>query len=163
MKSFESWTILKVDMQRRSQMLFVYGTLRRGFSLHGQITKLGVRYVGKGQIEGRLYDLGKFPGAIPAADSNIEGEVYELPDARRQLAALDEIEEYNSRRPNKSLFVRKRTSVRLRNGRRLRAWVYFLPKRPQKARLILTGNYAEARRAPMASAARAGGPGRARC
>ncbi len=39
-----------------------------------------MRYVGRGKIQGHLYDLGRFPGAVPSSSpqNKITGEVYEL-------------------------------------------------------------------------------------
>lgn len=107
-----------------------------------------MRYLGKGMILGHLYDLGEFPGAVPSTSPHkkVEGEVYELLDPDNQLGELDRLEEFYPDRPDSSLFVRRRALVRLENGRRFKAWVYFLPRRPPRARLILEGNYAEAHR-----------------
>ena len=135
-------------MNRRCHKLFVYGTLRRGFPLHPRLGKKSVRYLGKGKIRGRLYDLGEFPGALPSSspDAEIEGEVYELLDGDKQLRELDVLEEFYPNRPDDSLFVRRLTDVRLHGGQHVKAWVYFLPKRPVKARTIAGGDYAEVRR-----------------
>lgn len=131
-------------MGLRKHRLFVYGTLRKGYSLHGLLRRIGARYVGKGSIQGSLYDLGEFPGAITSSSvrKRIEGELYELPHPEAQLRELDRIEEFDSQGPESSLFVRRLTTVRLANGRRMRAWVYFLPRRPANARLVPGGDYA---------------------
>jgi pyruvate carboxylase len=132
-------------MSARCDKLFVYGTLRRGFPMHSELQKLNAPFAGKGRIAGALFDLGDYPGAVPSSSigADIEGEVYELKSPARQLAVLDKIEEFDSSRPSKSLFVRRRATVRLDNGRRIRAWVYFLPKRPTRAQIIPSGDYAE--------------------
>lgn len=131
-------------MGLRKHRLFVYGTLRKGYSLNRVLRRMGARYVGKGRIQGSLYDLGEFPGAVTSSSmrKRIEGELYELPHADAQLKELDRIEEFDSERPENSLFVRRISTVRLANGRRMRAWVYFLPRRPVNARPIAQGDYA---------------------
>jgi gamma-glutamylcyclotransferase (GGCT)/AIG2-like uncharacterized protein YtfP len=128
--------------------LFVYGTLLRGFPLHKYLRKGGVRYLGKAKIHGRLYDLGQFPGALPSESpaEEIEGELYELSDPTEQLKELDEVEEFYPNRLRKSLFVRELAHVRLPTGQSVRAWVYFLSRKPPNARFIESGDYAEARR-----------------
>jgi gamma-glutamylcyclotransferase (GGCT)/AIG2-like uncharacterized protein YtfP len=125
--------------------LFVYGTLRRGFAPHEHL-KSSARFLGKGTIAGRLYDLGEFPGAIPSEQpgEEVEGELYELRDLGRQLKALDEYEEFDPDNPAKSLFIRQRVNVLLDNGERFDAWTYFLPEEPSKARRIRSGNYTAA-------------------
>ncbi len=135
-------------MEQKAHKIFVYGTLRRGFALHSELKKTGARYLGKGQILGSLFDLGEYPGAIRGSGSegNIDGELYELQSPEEQLAILDEIEEFDPQSPRKSLFVRKKATVKLKQGGRTRAWVYFLPKKPRRGAMIVSGNYADARR-----------------
>lgn len=141
-------------MKRARERLFVYGTLRRGFALHSHLRKSSVRYLGKGKIRGDLYDLGEFPGALPSSspDREIEGEVYELLEAKKQLEQLDRIEEFHPERPEDSLFIRRSAIVRLEKGQRYKAWVYFLPRRPSRARPIHGGDYAVTRPSARANA-----------
>src|SRR5437899_2650026 len=136
-------------MNRKAEKLFVYGTLRRGFKLHSELAKLKARYLGKGRIGGNLFNLGEYPGVVPASSARkgVEGELYELSNAKEHLPVLDRIEEFDPERPSKSLFVRRRATVRMNDGSRVRAWVYFLPRRPARANPIPSGDYAEARRA----------------
>jgi gamma-glutamylcyclotransferase (GGCT)/AIG2-like uncharacterized protein YtfP len=49
----------------------------RGFSLHRLLEK-GARCIGTGQVAGRLFDLGAYPGAVSDAHGRIAGEVYEI-------------------------------------------------------------------------------------
>ncbi len=137
------------ETKRSSQRLFIYGTLRKGFALHSHIERLGARYVGKGKIHGSLYSLGEFPGAVRCSSGSDEiiGEVYELQDGDRHLEQLDAVEEFYPDRLDKSLFVRSMTTVRMLDGRTLKAWSYFLPKKPSKGRPIYSGDYGEGRRA----------------
>ena len=136
-------------MNRKAEKLFVYGTLRRGFKLHSELAKLKARYLGKGRIGGNLFNLGEYPGVVPASSARkgVEGELYELSNAKEHLPVLDRIEEFDPERPSKSLFVRRRATVRMNDGSRVRAWVYFLPRRPARASPIPSGDYVEARRA----------------
>lgn len=134
-------------MGAKKNRLFVYGTLRRGFALHRVLRGLGLRYLGKGSIRGSLYDLGEYPGAVTSSSlrRRIDGEVYDLSDPSRQLKKLDEVEGFHPGEPDNSLFVRRLGTVRLANGKRLRAWVYFLPQRPLGARPLENGDYSAAR------------------
>jgi gamma-glutamylcyclotransferase (GGCT)/AIG2-like uncharacterized protein YtfP len=133
-------------MANQSNKLFVYGTLRRGFPLHKHLHGGTAQFLGRGKMRGRLYDLGDFPGALPSPTNEIEGELYELTDAARQLKQLDEIEEFFPEQPGQSLFLRRLAEVELETGQKVRAWVYFLAKKPANARLVPSGDYAEARR-----------------
>jgi gamma-glutamylcyclotransferase (GGCT)/AIG2-like uncharacterized protein YtfP len=128
--------------------LFVYGTLRRGFPLHAHLAPEKSRFLGRGKIRGRLYDLGEFPGAVDSVSSadEIEGELFQLLEPERLLAELDEIEEFDPAKPQESLFVRRMVSVSLPAQKETRAWAYLLAKKPSGLRQIPGGDYAEARR-----------------
>lgn len=74
------------------QLVFVYGTLKRGMANHRQLA--GSRFEGTATVAGlHLYDLGPFPMAIAAAAdpaASLDGEIYGVSPA--QLAALDRFE-----------------------------------------------------------------------
>lgn len=125
----------------------MYGTLRRGQALHGELLRAGAEFVDVGRIRGRLYDLGEYPGAVSSATESEEilGELYRLDEPGEQLEMLDAIEEYEPEHPELSLFVRRRTEVWRTSGGKVRAWVYFLPGAPDGARLILGGDYTRRR------------------
>src|SRR5215469_6727300 len=107
--------------------LFVYGTLAKENAprtIADTVRKL--KYVGKGSISGRLYDLGEYPGAIlgAGAGAKIFGEIYELPSDPKLLNRLDAYEDFDPKRPAKSLFVRRKTSISRPNRKRVKGWVY---------------------------------------
>ncbi|HVB40996.1 MAG TPA: gamma-glutamylcyclotransferase family protein [Terriglobales bacterium] len=88
----------------------------------------------------RLYDLGDYPAAVPAdAASTVRGRLYRLPGKSKPL--LDRLDRYEEAGPGKSLFNRKIGSVRLSDGRRLQAWVYFYNRSLGNAPLIASGSY----------------------
>jgi gamma-glutamylcyclotransferase (GGCT)/AIG2-like uncharacterized protein YtfP len=122
------------------EILFVYGTLRKGFGLHSNLTGRS-RFLGTGIIQGLLYDLGPYPGAIPSTEGEIIGEVYELQNCPAQLQELDLIEGFHAQNTEQSLFIRTLTEVRMQNQTRLQAWVYYLPEKPLNAPRIPGGNY----------------------
>jgi gamma-glutamylcyclotransferase (GGCT)/AIG2-like uncharacterized protein YtfP len=126
-----------------SNKLFVYGTLRRGFTLHGLLAKSGVRFAGNGRIRARLFDLGDYPGALPARKRTdfVEGELYKLSSPSKQLPILDEVEEFDPKRPRASLFRRRLVQVHLENGLRQTAWAYFFNRTAQKGKLLPHGDY----------------------
>ena len=72
-------------------LVFVYGSLRRGRSNHGQMA--GCQWQGNGELRGfALYDLGPFPMAVACEESDcrLVGEVYAV--TAEQLAHLDRFE-----------------------------------------------------------------------
>jgi len=109
------------------EYLFVYGTLRRGQPLHPHLGAARARFVGEGRIVGRLFDLGEYPGATPDPKrfSTVRGEVHELHDPQGTLDVLDDIEGFDMKRPELSLFERREAEVTMDSGGTVQAWVYF--------------------------------------
>jgi gamma-glutamylcyclotransferase (GGCT)/AIG2-like uncharacterized protein YtfP len=112
------------------QLLFVYGTLMRGYALHPVLAR-GATLVGEGRTPGVLLDLGAYPGLVEGA-GRVKGEVYRLDDAEL-LVTLDVEEGYN--------FERRRTTVTLTDGRRVRAWFYRYRGPRERAVPIPDGDY----------------------
>jgi gamma-glutamylcyclotransferase (GGCT)/AIG2-like uncharacterized protein YtfP len=137
-----------------SKGLFVYGTLRQGRFPAEIAAAVGrLRLVGRGVAWGRLYDLGEYPGAsfgMPAAETkepdtetavaagctSIEGEVYEVPDART-WRELDAYEGFEPNNPAASLFVRREIEVKMSSGERVVCWAYEYNRRVEPADLHL--------------------------
>ncbi len=110
-------------------------------------------FVGAGVMRGRLYDLGAFPGAVidEACDAKIIGEVFSFPDdeiiSAQLLDQLDDYEDYTPADEPQSLFIRKRTTIRLLNGAKVECWVYVYNRDTDQARLIAQGDYAKRNKA----------------
>jgi gamma-glutamylcyclotransferase (GGCT)/AIG2-like uncharacterized protein YtfP len=125
-------------------LLFVYGTLCRGLSRNKFLRAAGARYEGRGSVRGRLYDLGDFPGALPAQGDSVQvgGEVYRLPNPESALKVLDGVEAFGPASPQTSLFRRELVEVRLENRVTVQVWIYWLNRWYGPRRRIVTGNYA---------------------
>lgn len=75
-------------MEPPCDLLFVYGTLKRGLANHHQLS--GARFVAEARMEGvDLHDLGPFPMAI-AGEGLAHGELYRVDG--EHLARLDRFE-----------------------------------------------------------------------
>lgn len=125
-------------------LVFFYGTLMTGFDRRrrlGMDNRLAFR--GRGWIRAAMFDLGLYPAAIPAADSRVWGEIFEIFDAPEVLAALDEVEGYDPSTPDTSLYVRQRVPVEFEDGRRAEAEVYFYNAPLGQAPRIPSGDYME--------------------
>ena len=126
------------------ELVFFYGTLMTPFNRTG---RLGIEdhlaFVGRGSIAGALFDLGIYPAAVPASDSRVRGEVYELTDPVRALRALDELEGYRPGEAEASLYTRRRTHVCLDDGSDVEAWAYFYNAPLGRAERIQSGDYLE--------------------
>jgi len=127
-----------------AELVFFYGTLMAGFDRRrraGIDDKL--RYIGRGAIQGALFDLGIYPACIPSSDGHVWGEVYEMADPVTVLAALDEIEGYRHDDPDRSLYTRLKATVLLPDATMQDAWVYFYNAPLGKAPRIASGDYLE--------------------
>jgi gamma-glutamylcyclotransferase (GGCT)/AIG2-like uncharacterized protein YtfP len=123
-------------------LVFFYGTLMAGFDRRrraGIDDKL--QYIGRGAIQGALFDVGLYPAALPAAEGHVWGEVYAMSDPPKVLRALDEIEGYSEGNPDRSLYRRERTDVLLPDGKFASAWVYFYNAPLGRAQRIESGDY----------------------
>lgn len=134
-------------MSRRAtdtNLLFVYGTLMKAHGDDWQ-KQAGAHLVGHGQMTGKLYDLGQFPGAVASSDPRwrIAGEVYRLDDIGRATGILDEYEEFHPARPDESLFIRREMPVVMENGTERWAWVYLYNRPVKESDRIQSGKYQE--------------------
>ena len=131
------------------QLVFVYGSLKRGMANHQQLA--GAHFVGPAQLGGlHLYDLGPFPMAVASDDpaAVLQGEVYGVDGA--QLAELDRFEGVPR------LYERQRHQ--LRDGRSV--WVYVGRLRQVRhVRLIVSGHWSGPLTAPPTSGRRGPEPG----
>jgi gamma-glutamylcyclotransferase (GGCT)/AIG2-like uncharacterized protein YtfP len=116
---------------RPTPYLFVYGSLRSSATgalgrrerqrLQREATSLGAA-----TLRGRLYDLGRYPGAVPGSDPTelVHGEVYRLHDAAASLPWLDAYEGYDPQQPTAGEYQRQELRVTLAAGSEQRAWTY---------------------------------------
>ena len=117
--------------------LFAYGTLKSGLApaeIAGVTSKL--KSLGPGIVRGTLYNLGSYPGLRLDGKDEITGEVLEFQD-HSIFESLDAYEGYDPRRPEQSLFIRRRCRVRLEN-KDLICWVYEYNRQPALSRRIDT-------------------------
>ena len=98
-----------------TELLFVYGTLMRGFSLH-RLLHGRAEYVGPGQIAGRLFDLGAYPAAVRDPSGTVVGEVYRVAGSPL-WTALDSAEGPQ--------YHREEVTVRIGGGGEATAFVYW--------------------------------------
>ena len=127
-----------------AEQVFFYGTLRTGFN---RTTRAGLddflKFVGHASISGKLFDLGIYPAAVPATGSQVFGEVFEMVDAPKVLAALDRIEGYRPAEPERSLYTRVQVPAAMDDGRTEQVWIYFYNAPLGRASRIASGDYIE--------------------
>jgi gamma-glutamylcyclotransferase (GGCT)/AIG2-like uncharacterized protein YtfP len=118
--------------------LFVYGTLRRGFeNRYARLLERSAAYLGTARVQGRLYDLGRYPGIQLQAglDEWVTGDLFRL---RKAAETLDVLDRYEG-----PAFERVAATAVLPNGDRRRCWVYEYRLPAPQDRRILSGDYLE--------------------
>lgn len=98
-------------------------------------------YQGQGTIAAALFDLGRYPGAIPHPDRLVRGEVHATSRPAIVLRVLDELEGYQPADPDSSLYTRQSTAVTLDDGPVVDAFVYFYNVPLGRAERIVSGDY----------------------
>ena len=118
-----------------NNLLFVYGKLRKGGALPMDENFPDAIYIGEATVDGKLYDLGQFPGLIlDGTGSEVFGAVYKIDEAT--IVQLDEIEasaEYYRQLRNATV-----------DDEKIECWIY-LPD-PQKCtddKFIESGDWIE--------------------
>jgi gamma-glutamylcyclotransferase (GGCT)/AIG2-like uncharacterized protein YtfP len=115
--------------------IFVYGTLRRGSNNQSaRLLQDQTRFIGNARMPGRLYGLGRYPGAVAAIkpDEWVRGEVYLFDISSSLMETLDEYEG--------SDFERALASVQLDDGHKKECWVYLYVGKTA-GRLIESGDW----------------------
>jgi len=127
-----------------SEYLFVYGTLLPGTAPAEIATAASqLRAIDHGTVQGTLYDLGDFPGAVLESVSGrrIFGTVFALPENPEVLRELDAYEEFDPAAPGQSQFLRVRAVARLVSGAKRDCWIYIYNQGLAKARIIEGGDW----------------------
>jgi gamma-glutamylcyclotransferase (GGCT)/AIG2-like uncharacterized protein YtfP len=111
------------------QFLFVYGSLRSGFQGPAfQYITPYFKQVADGKVNGRLYDLGEYPAALPSSDDSfIIGELYEANSPDEFNWAISQLDDYEGVHPEEGevqLYERALTTVHTSNGE-YTAWIYW--------------------------------------
>ena len=130
-------------MQKENIFLFVYGSLLSSMAhlIHARLIQQAT-YINKGYFQGKLYDLGEYPGALASDDASdqICGELYLLHN-KNMLSALDEYEGYEEMNLAESVFRREIVPVILADGTLQQAYIYLYNARLPAKSLIYSGDY----------------------
>ena len=133
------------DEPSPGEFLFAYGTLQSDHA-PDEIADVvrGFVEAGKGFVQGTLYDLGSYPGAVleKCSSRRIWGTVFRLPEAGIVLQRLDAYEECDPKSPRTSLFIRRRCTVQLTGGPELSCWIYEYNGSRERASIVESGTYA---------------------
>jgi gamma-glutamylcyclotransferase (GGCT)/AIG2-like uncharacterized protein YtfP len=123
--------------------LFVYGTLRFSESLIKQGELMNeFEFIGKGKMRAVMYDIGNYPGAAEDNSGNeIVGELFRMMNEKSALDRLDQYENYDRLNEKSGEYIRRKTSIRMNDGRSLMAWVYWYNGDLHSKKRILENDY----------------------
>jgi pyruvate carboxylase len=96
-------------------------------------------FVGEATVEGKLYNIGSFPGLVTGEDgSRVLGEIYEI----RTEDLLDYLDWYEAcgERPL-PLFQRRSVEAEMSDGTVVNAWAYFYARSVKGLEPIESGDY----------------------
>ena len=123
-------------MSQSSEYLFVYGTLlRQSQSPMSSMLLSNSKFIDKGTVRGRLFDIGEYPGIVVDEDSTKEvmGELFKLSNPSSILKKLDSYEGAE--------YKRIKADVYLENGDHVSAWVYNFTQPTDDYIRIKSGDY----------------------
>ena len=110
-----------------SDLLFVYGTLMRGFNHPmARLLSANADFLGEASCRGRLYRVKHYPGLVLSDDPSdiVFGELYRLCARDGLLAEFDMYEACGEGFPEPTQYVRNMLSVTLQDGTASEAWTY---------------------------------------
>ncbi len=120
-------------------IVFVYGTLLRGMSRSYVLEHHLSRFLGLGEIQADLYNLGSYPGVVDGK-GRVVGELYEVDYT--MLDVLDRIEGFKVDAPELSLYLRVlRQATFFNDGRSDTVNVYIYNGEVASSERIKHGDY----------------------
>lgn len=124
--------------------LFVYGTLLDERNPFGAFLNDCCSFYKKGKFQGKLFDLGEYPGAIiqPGAEHYVYGSIFVMTDPQQTLKKLDDYEGFGAGYPQPNEFKRELVEVESEDGS-LSCWVYLYNLPPEGHWPIVSGDYLE--------------------
>ncbi len=126
-----------------NNQLFVYGTLLHDIqSMIANHLRTHSRLLGEGQVQGHLYDLGRYPGLVydPHSKSLVQGQVFLMEEPENILHTLDEYEGIANDYLVKSEYRRELIPVMLRH-KETHCWCYLFAGDAENHHLIESGDY----------------------
>lgn len=116
-------------MDEKSDYLFVYSSLRKGFHTQGYeyISKY-FSFVANATVKGSLKDTGSEPVGVPCDTATIFGELYQIKEPGQFSYVFGQLDEYEGLAPeagDKKLYRRELVEVQVENIPAVKAWVYW--------------------------------------
>ena len=110
-----------------SDLLFVYGTLMRGFdNPMAQLLSRSADFLGEARCCGRLYRVQHYPGLVLSdeTDDIVFGELFRLRQPAELLREFDMYEACGEGFPEPTEYLRQMLAVTRADGAVIEAWTY---------------------------------------
>jgi gamma-glutamylcyclotransferase (GGCT)/AIG2-like uncharacterized protein YtfP len=114
-------------MVMKSDRLFVYGTLMRGFDHSmAQLLSRAADFLGDARCQGRLYRVKHYPGLVLSDDPAevVFGELFRLRAPQELLREFDMYEACGEGFAEPTEYIRQALRVTLEDGTAAEAWTY---------------------------------------
>ena len=127
-----------------SDLLFVYGTLMRGFDHPmAQLLSRSADFIGEARCRGRLYRVKHYPGLGLSDDASevVFGELYRLRQPKELLREFDMYEACGEGFAAPTEYLRQMLPVTLGDGAVSEAWTYIYNWPVEKLARIESGRF----------------------
>ena len=135
-----------MNIESTIEYLFVYGTLRRDVtpSKHALLAEW-VEWVAYATLQGRLYEVAGYPGAVLSAEAPseivIKGELFRILDSAALWPILDDYEECSVHVEQPHEYLRQRVWVQTDQKQAVQAWTYLYNRPTDGLHWIESGDY----------------------
>lgn len=107
-----------------NDLLFVYGTLLDDDTTYGVYLRDNSSFYSEATVEGKLYDIGEYPGAVLCDDGGfIYGVILQLYDPGAAFGLLDIYEGFGASQPQPNEFIRVQAEAQTTSGT-VDCWIY---------------------------------------
>jgi gamma-glutamylcyclotransferase (GGCT)/AIG2-like uncharacterized protein YtfP len=124
-------------MSGTRELVFVYGTLRRGGSNHFRMS--GADFVAEGLATGKIYRIDWYPGLVLGPEGKVKGEIFSVDAA--QLLELDAFEGLSAGEVEGSEYRRVKAAIHTGEGKVIGAWVWEWLGPFDESRLVEEGDW----------------------
>jgi len=129
-------------MEAIHQFLFVYGTLLQPGNEFADYLNKHCKFISKGKIKGRLYDIGEYPGALidNAEEHFVHGSIFMMDDPETILKVVDDYEGIGELYNHPQEYIREQISIHTKTGD-INCWMYVYNLPVITYRQIIDGDY----------------------
>lgn len=129
----------------KSDYLFVYGTLLKGFdSYMSKFLDKNADFIGEGYINGKLFEVSWYPGAVLSKNpaEKVYGHIFKIHELKKTFKILDDYEGVgDSSAEYSNEYKRELIETFLKDGQVLLTWVYTYNNATDHLRLIASGDF----------------------